>query len=760
MRPWQDQLREMGVIHNVINAVGINSKDNASIEYPCEYPPRVDGGKIIYDRIYRKRTLPDALQEAYTEGRYVPRFRNPKKEYLINGEMPPFYTHSFAQLQDAVSGNGGVLHLCEGDRDTWTLLGVGVQNVAGIFGASVDITPYHVRVLRELGVRSVFFYPDNDTAGYGLAQKLKDALANTSISLTVKNVPYNFAGVVIDDLSDLWMAHAQRQGAFLETVSMLETKKVLSQRDIEKENQADMFTGDLYVDIEHRLFHTTPEYGEDGWSKEPTACPFGNHEHDNVSPASFWNEQKHILHCFKCGQIYLTKDVARAFGIQLSQYFDAQAEARKQEADVLAHSTQNKDGMGLNFAPSITSLIMASGDNPYLSMETHEFAVSLTDAVNNYKERLYGNKQWAYPPIPFPIEALRDIDGLGGNIDIMQRPGLFAILGASGGNKTTTVTSIINGLLLQGYDGIVVSPEWTPDDMAVRLINQGGGMKTNEVLRLEAYKHRLQSLKQKGSGGATGNIEQAIAKMEQRIATTKMVIDNYQRVRQGKLMIVNQFGANIFEYIQMISEVVRRMRQEGRDPAFLVFDYLQLAQAPHHLGNTWTVEKTIMYFKWMAYRLGLIMFVTSQVRKNDTEDMHDDGYLDDTSGMNMRSDQFNLLLTLNPRDTLMTNSGDLIKILHVRVAKNSTGDQHRVRRNGKRKEYEFAEVYVNLDRLVVTGADWNNTVYAKMHDAEALNRYMWEKYGVEPTPIESYDYSVYDGDGIEYEAEPTTIGVH
>lgn len=757
MRHWKDQLSQMGISEKVIQIAEMSpSRDHRGVEYPCYYPPRVVKGDVVTDKITRIRILPDALEQAHQEGVYQPRFYNPKKKHLLHGEMPPFYVYNYEKLQNAIVANNGIVHVTEGDRDTWTLLNVDVHNVVGVFGASVDIGQPQIQFLYNLGVHTVIFYPDNDNAGYSLAQSMKEAMTKANITLIIKQVPYIIGDYVIKDVSDLWLYHNGYSDAFIETMSMLVNMDVKTKRQIESDIKGDVFVSDLYEEVENILFDGRgPDYSEEGWSRA-VVCPFGNHEHDNHHPASHWHRDKHILNCFKCGTTYLSKDVARALKINVSEYFDNSKEMKKQESDVLGHL--NANDMGLRFAPSITSLVMATGANPYTTMETGDFAVMLEDAVRNYHDRIEGRVLSRFPPIPFPIDALRDVDGLGGNMSMMQRPGMFAIYGASGGNKTTTITTIINSMLMQGYDGLVISPEWTPDDFAIRMVNQGGGMKTNEVLRLESYRHQLRQMKAVGvraDAVAYQDIERSVSYMEERIALTQTVINNYQSSRRGKLMIFNQFGANIFEYIQMVSEGVRRMREAGRDPAFIVFDYLQLAKAPHGMASTWSVEDTVLYLKWMAYRLGLVMFVTSQVRKDDTDTMNNEGYLDDTSGMGVRSDQFNLVLTLNPRHTFQTNNGTLMKILHVRVVKNSTGGIHLVHRNGKSRQYEFAEVYVNLDNLIIVDRDWNNSVFAKMSDKQALAKHLYERYGIEPSPDDSsaLDYEMFDSQGIEYVAD-------
>lgn len=71
------------------------------------------------------------------------------------------------------------------------------------------------------------------------------------------------------------------------------------------------FSGDFLKDIEKSLGVT--EYNAEHWSNA-VACIIA-HEHDDTRPAAFWNEESHILHCFKCGKDYLAKDVANHFGI-------------------------------------------------------------------------------------------------------------------------------------------------------------------------------------------------------------------------------------------------------------------------------------------------------------------------------------------------------------------------------------------------------------------------------------------------------------
>lgn len=76
-------------------------------------------------------------------------------------------------------------------------------------------------------------------------------------------------------------------------------------RDIE-------LSGDLIRDIEKGLGVTA--YNADHWSN---AIPcIKQHQNDLTRPAAFWNEDSHILHCFKCGVSYLAKEVAGHLGIE------------------------------------------------------------------------------------------------------------------------------------------------------------------------------------------------------------------------------------------------------------------------------------------------------------------------------------------------------------------------------------------------------------------------------------------------------------
>jgi hypothetical protein len=95
---------------------------------------------------------------------------------------------------------------------------------------------------------------------------------------------------------------------FLEEIE----KERQREREVREKRRDIELSGDLIKDIEKALGVTG--YNADHWSN-PLPCIKG-HEHDDRSPAAYWNEDSHILFCFKCGGSHLAKDVAGALGIE------------------------------------------------------------------------------------------------------------------------------------------------------------------------------------------------------------------------------------------------------------------------------------------------------------------------------------------------------------------------------------------------------------------------------------------------------------
>lgn len=687
MRDWKDQLSEMGISKQVIQFAKLDgSKDNKLVSYVCQYPPRIAGDTVTYDQIYRSRVLPDERVANPTRQR----FYNPTKENLPDGVMPPFYTPNYKALKQAVQKNNGVLYLLEGDRDPWSLMSAGVYNVAGMIGAGSTVDFQLAVTFLELGAKHIVYIPDVDNAGWGLAQKLNNVFAKVNISFAFLGLPTYFNKQRIKDLSDLWIALDFDPAGLLNKIDDLRPLNFKS-KDIEQQEQSqDLFDSQFWTDIEQSLGLT--DFNSDGWSKKQIKCVMHEHEHDDTSPAFSWNHKYKIGRCFKCGENFLSKDVGLALGINMADYYKndlaraTDIQAQRQES--VQQEKERGAGGELQLARGIMSGLSELPEH-YSSLPDEAFMVWSDDAADRYIARLNGGLSSQYPPILNPVKALHDLGGLG---HILTPPIMVGILGSSGGFKTSLMVSMVNELRRQGHHGIIYSPEWDADKHTDRTIQQLGGLKMAQISNYERW-HYEQAMMDTGELDLTSQFGHKPKDYQ---------IDKSRKLAQklkglsGKLVYLNQFGANILEVLAMIRVAYQRMTAAGFRPSYLVFDYAQLALAPPNWVGNWTINDTVTYTKVITLQLGLITFMSTQARKDDATKMREDGkVMGSNAAQFLRDDQFNLFMTLNPSDEIIDYHGaGRFMPIKIAVTKNSLGAT-------RRTKDDAIEVFADVDRMIV-----------------------------------------------------------
>lgn len=441
MRTWKEQLNSVGVFDSAIHFFGIHENGNG-VKYHCEYPPRISmDGEIVWDTVERTRTLPDALITNPNNQR----FYNPPSDKLPNGEMPLFYTPHYQELRQAVSKAGGVLHLFEGDKDTWTAYQSGITNVAGILSAGARIDERIATQFKDLGVKTIRYFADNDNAGWSLAEKLADIIQHYNIDFKPCHVPYYVNGKPVKDTSDAWMAVHFNVEAFHNVLVNAKTLLLPNRSQISVAG-GDYFTSALYTLIESELKIPSQSWGSSEWSIN-VPCPNNHHEQDTQHPAFGWNRKKRVGRCFKCGETFLAKDVAEALGIDWRNYI-AQSHQddtppsiilQPKESDIEQKPQRPMLGQGLLSGYRIDPAIMNAPPQAY--------TFTMRDALDDYEKRIKGVQTSEYPPIINPMTILHRLGGLA---HVLTRPVMVGILGLSGGFKCvvgSTRISTENGLV-------------------------------------------------------------------------------------------------------------------------------------------------------------------------------------------------------------------------------------------------------------------------------------------------------------------------
>ena len=222
-------------------------------------------------------------------------------------------------LQEAIDQYNGLVYIASGEPDVLAFKSAGIDNVLCWFGET-SVPPNLATFLRELGVQYVITYPDRDRTGYKAAEKIAAALQGSGIHLHAAALP-DYLGDK-GDINKLWQYVEFDRAAFIAALANdtqhleIELPKPKPQRRKPKQDNNQHHS--YFAAIEQVL--GIDAYKGNGWSKKSVPCPFNLHEHDDTRPSARWHRDKHILHCFKCGETYLAKQVGAALGIEWKDF--------------------------------------------------------------------------------------------------------------------------------------------------------------------------------------------------------------------------------------------------------------------------------------------------------------------------------------------------------------------------------------------------------------------------------------------------------
>ena len=242
---------------------------------------------------------------------------NAKPKYWWDGPACTYYL--LPGLREAIQQYHGLLYIASGEPDVLTFKSAGIDNVLCWFGET-SVPPDLAAFLHELGVSHVVNYPDRDHTGHKAAEKIAAALHDTDIQFHAAALPDYFGDK--GDINLLWQHVKFDRDAFLAALANDTQPLEFEPPNPKPQKRKPIYQDDnqqgYYAAIEQAL--DIGEYKGNGWSKKAITCPIFAHEHDDTQPAARWHRDKHILHCFKCGETYLAKQVGAALGIEWKDF--------------------------------------------------------------------------------------------------------------------------------------------------------------------------------------------------------------------------------------------------------------------------------------------------------------------------------------------------------------------------------------------------------------------------------------------------------
>jgi len=654
-----DFLIQRGIPQDTWETIGFRtSRDGQYLIYPCAYPPSINHNTnsmvnaVDYPIIYRARRLPHSREKHPNAAR----FYNSPESLRPGGVMPITYMPDYQKIAQAVSRNGGVLHVFEGDIDTMTAYAAGIWNAVGLFAAGNRLDADIPVQLANMKVTVVRFYPDNDNAGVQVTTKFLDLLHKFKIQASAYKVPFFLEGKVIKDNNDFWLACGCNENIYMHELNKMEKWVLATPEQIHYARTNDYFKPELYDLIIDKL--GVSNFNNRGFS-ELTVCPFGNHAHDNTNPAFSWNKETRVGHCQKCAKSYMTKEVSEALGISWNDYVNDKREStllpsnNTSENQIVADKRAKVEAANGQVLGNKHMVHVANRRMQYAGASDDELWMDMTAAIDDYELRLTGQQLPKYPPIPNPLRSA--IGHLDGNANAFARPCMAGVMGVSGGFKTTFLTYMISEWAKQGYNVMVWSPEWSPERHADRIVQTHGGLRMPEMTSLQRHYHEQHLIE---TGELTAEDKRIFGKG---VSDAKMgyAVNALNKIRTqwtGQVIFLKAFSATVTDLLAQLREAHERLSERGNTPHVVIIDYLQMIKPPDE-AYRWSEKDTLDMIKEEGLRNGWLSFVATQSTKSATRGVHDGStFLDSTSAVNVRDDVLNLFLSVNPLPEIMSIS--------------------------------------------------------------------------------------------------------
>lgn len=552
-------------------------------------------------------------------------------KYLWDGGKPDGVRYYL--MPDTVSAimNSGIVYLASGEPDVLALRAAGIKNTLCWFDGETSVPPTFAADMKQLGVVTVYYYPDRDKTGMQAAAKLLAVCKDTGLLLNVCELPGELGSKT--DLNALWMACEFNAALFAGTITTLDE---VSETDLylygASANTAPLGAGGavsldataLYREwIGHIVDALGPPTQGRGRIKR-WRCPLPHHKDEHPS-------------------FRITTDQNATFpwpvctcGIQnnAERTWDIVAEAVN--VDSWAEFKARKRGEGYTVDDDMPPPTPKQSDTTPTPLTSDIFEDSNT-AISDLSLLLSGDKLPDVEPLVMPFNRLHQFGGFG---HILMPKKLVFILGVSGGGKTNLAEQMENTLRLEGLDSIWWGPEWSPMEMQMRAVQRAGGASMERI-----NLHTLWQIDKQN--GAPDHANRGIPLGRATLEKTQEILRRMD-TWQGKAHYIKENDLPPLALVEAIKKKVHDERAAGRKISTLWLDYFQLWTNAGGDTDAMAPERAMLHIKQLVNSLNLFGFVIVQPRKGDSEDTRDGEVLHHASAQGLSDQKCNLMLTLTP----------------------------------------------------------------------------------------------------------------
>jgi len=367
------------------------------------------------------------------------------------------------------------------------------------------------------------------------------------------------------------------------------------------------------------------------------SCPNPNaHKNGDQNPSFGYNTVSGVGNCYGCGAKN-TKTLCELVGINPQDYGGLYPKtAAIEDKSTLAQAP-------VEVAPTAQKLAVVMHDNTL---------------QERYKARLSGLSVIEGTPLVIPMKALHTF---GGFAEVMMPGKVIGVYAASGNGKTTFCETWNDMWLRTGVHTAWWGQEWTPDEIYERRVQRWGGIAYHQASKWELYKkEKARGVPPEQRHGLALNIAE--------IERTQQVLDKLA-LWPGKGTYFHQAQITLENLLSHMANELDEARKRGQRIDVQIFDYLQLVQLATPDSRN-PVEQALGLIKLFIADMNIVGVVASQVTKDGARAVKDGKVLDDYNAQFVRSDKFNLFISLNP---MFDEDGKKLNKAKVAVTKNSTG---------------------------------------------------------------------------------------
>jgi hypothetical protein len=567
-----------------------------------------------------------------------------------------FLPGAFAEIVNT----GGVCWLAGGEPDVLVFNAAGHKNaICWVDGEGAPPATL-AEDLAHMGVTVLMYAPDRDHQGMVAAHKVRQLLDGTQITLVLFELPGEMGSKY--DVGDLWVASDCDTKTFYNTLIDLPALDAVEAFLHAKQKPSAKPAGDnVKEEIKTWRKNWTTEVIKALGSpaivdnkNERWHCPFPGHEDRDPSFRISTDKNPEFPWPMCTCRIQEHRDAWEQLAAVLNvDDWDTFKAIKAAEA---GYTRQPRHTTPLSRAPEGTAQVPA---HKWVEMDSM-FTQLQRELRGDYTPEIY--------PMIFPLKSLHRF---GGFARFTRRQKLTAISGVSGGGKTLLLNTMMINLLKMGHDVIWWGPEWDPYEYAEQHLQRADCITMDQLDEWRLWKHyESRGIAEKMSA------EFGLKKPAQALITKS--IDKLDELLQwpGKMYFLDPyFAMSHDDVLDTARELTALKRGEGRDVAAFALDYVQLAQRKGKKDWTWA-EDVVGDVKTMCGQARLHGFVSTQVRKGDSEKVRKGEVLKEGAAQGLSDQKFNLYLTLTPD---VDEDGGFGDVARLGIVKNSRGRRGSIR---------------------------------------------------------------------------------